>query len=150
MKKNVNILLIFILISLFIFSCSMDQVNTDSEKSISEEEQVDISNNTKALTVYEINKTTLLRIIHTYYQDYIEVSSLNKLQVITQHAVTQEAKITLNGKIADLYDLQKGDLLTIYYIADKKKTAKNNKCKKSNNKLIKLIIKVVMLYHILT
>jgi len=125
MKKKLNILLIFILISLFIFSCSMDQVNPDSEKSVSSEEQAKISDDsTKAVTKYEINETTLLRIIHTYYQDYIEVSSLNKLQVITQHAVARDAKITLNGKIADLYDLQKGDFLTIYYIADKKKTAK--------------------------
>jgi len=125
MKKNVNILLIFILISLFIFSCSMDQENSDSENSTSGEEQVQITDNsTKALTKYEVNNTTLLKIIHGYYQDYIEVSSLNKLKIVTQHAVAKDAEISLNGKTATLYDLKRGDSLVIYYIPDKKKTAK--------------------------
>jgi len=126
MKKNINILLILIMMILLVFGCSLDQTNSNTdEKSTDQKPMQSANDNTKAVNVkYLVNKTTLLRIIHTYYQDYIEVSSLNELQVIYKHAVALDAQITLNGNKVNLYDLQKGDLLTIYYINDKKKTAK--------------------------
>jgi len=125
MMKNVSLFLFSILLALLVFECSLDQTDSCSSNTANEEQVQSSGDNTKAVTEkYLVNETTLLRIVHTYYQDFIEVSSLNELQVITKHAVARDAKITLNGKTADLYDLQKGDLLKIYYIADKKKTAK--------------------------
>jgi adenylate kinase len=72
-----------------------------------------------AADLLPVNKSTIYKV----ERDAIWTTSLNMLQVITKHCVTNTTKIYLDGKPTRLSDLKPGMPVVIYYRNDPCKTA---------------------------
>jgi len=132
MKKNVFILLTLIMMLLLVFGCSLDQTGSGTSEKSTDQGQVQSSDDNGKALLLRTYRGTLVKIIHAYRLDYIEVSPSpdGTVKDTVIFTVTENTKITLNGRKVKLDDLQKGDSLIVTYIDNLEKAAININAKR--------------------